>query len=104
MARTVIDAQQIGPNQEEKMSLRRFSTPPQQEGHPDATEGRDIADYNQDVDYEGLEPKVEPVTQKQRKDNPDETYAKMELPRNKAFCQRMMPQETCMGILQVCKA
>ena len=31
---------------------------PQQEDQPDATEGKDIADYNPDVGYEGSEPKV----------------------------------------------
>ena len=31
---------------------------PQQEGHPDATVGKEIACYNPDVDYEGSEPKV----------------------------------------------
>ena len=29
---------------------------PQQEGQLDATEGKDIADYDLDVDYEGSEP------------------------------------------------
>ena len=36
---------------------------PQQEGQPDATHGKDITDYDPDVDYEGSEPKVEPVAQ-----------------------------------------
>ena len=30
---------------------------------PDATEGKEIADYDLDVDYEGSEPKVEPDAQ-----------------------------------------
>ena len=36
---------------------------PQQEGQLDATEGKDIADFNPGVDYEGSEPEVEPVVQ-----------------------------------------
>ena len=39
---------------------------PQQEVQPDATEGKDIADYNLDVDYVGSEPKVESVAQDER--------------------------------------
>ena len=33
---------------------------PQEGEQPDAKEGKDIADYDPDVDYEGSEPKVEP--------------------------------------------
>ena len=43
----------------------------QQKGQPGATEGRDIADYDLDVDNEGSEPKVEPVTQEQREVDPN---------------------------------
>ena len=43
----------------------------QQEGHRDATEGRDIADYDPDIDYGGSEPKVEPATKEQREVDPD---------------------------------
>ena len=32
----------------------------QQEKHPDATEGKVIADYNLDIYYKGSEPKNEP--------------------------------------------
>ena len=44
---------------------------PPQQGHPDTIVGRDIADYNPDIDYEGSEPKVEPVDQEQREVDPD---------------------------------
>ena len=54
----------------------------QQEEQPDATEGKVIADYDPDVDYVGLEPKIEPVA-----------HAKMEMPRDGTLRQRMMPQE-----------
>ena len=64
---------------------------PQQEGHPDDTEEKDIADYNPDVDYEGSEPKVEPVAQQQREVDPDREHAKMEKHRNGTLHQRMMP-------------
>ena len=44
---------------------------PQQEEHPDATEGRDIADYNLDIADEGSEPENEPVAQEQKEEDPD---------------------------------
>ena len=77
---------------------------PQQEGHPDAIEGRDIADYNLDIDYEGSEPKVDPFAQEQRKVDPDAGYAKMIMPRNGTLHQRLIPWEVYMGILWVHKA
>ena len=43
----------------------------QQENQPDATEGNDIVDYDPDINYEGLEPKVEPVAQEQMEVDPD---------------------------------
>ena len=49
----------------------------QQKEHPDATEGKDIADNNPDIDYEGLESEVEPVTQEHKEVDPDAEYAKM---------------------------
>ena len=52
----------------------------QQEDQPDTTEGEDIADYNPDVDYVGLEPKVESVTQDEREVDPDVEYVNMEIP------------------------
>ena len=39
---------------------------PQQEDQPDATGGKDIEDYNPDVDYEEWEPKVEQSGPEQR--------------------------------------
>ena len=77
---------------------------PHQEGHPDTAKGRDIADYTPDIDYEGSEPKVEPVAQEQREVDPDEEYAKMEMPRNGTLSQSMLSQEVHMGILRVHKA
>ena len=44
---------------------------PQQEGQPDATEGKNIVDYNANVDCEGSEPRNEPVAQDQSEVNPD---------------------------------
>ena len=39
---------------------------PQQREQPDATEDKNIADYDPNVDYEGSEPKVEPDAQEHR--------------------------------------
>ena len=64
---------------------------PQQEVQWDATEGNDIDDYNVDVDYEGLEPKVEPDAQEQREVDPDAEYTEMEIPQDGTLHQRMMP-------------
>ena len=63
---------------------------PQQEGHPDVAEGKVIADYDPDVDDEGLEPNVETVTQEQREVDPDAEYVMIEMPRDETLCQRMM--------------
>ena len=49
----------------------------------------------------GSDPKIEPVIQDQREVNPDAENAKMKIPHDGTFCQRMMPQEEYMGILQV---
>ena len=76
----------------------------QQGGQPDAIEGEDIADYNLDIDYEGSQPKVEPDAQEQREDDPHRAYMKIEMPGNETLHQRMMPQETYMGIHWVYKA
>ena len=67
-------------------------------------EGKDIVDYNPDVDYEGSESKVEPVTQGQKEEDPDAEYAKMEMSRSETLHQRMIPWEVYMGILRVHKA
>ena len=77
---------------------------PQQEEQSDPAEGKVIADYGPDVDYEGSEPEVEPDAQEQREVNSDTEYAKMKLPRDETLCQRMMPWEMYMGILRVHKA
>ena len=49
---------------------------PQQEDRPDATGGKDIADYDLDVDSEGSEPKAELSAQQQREVDPDAEYTK----------------------------
>ena len=77
---------------------------PQQGKQPDAAEGKDIADNNLDIGYEGSEPQVEPDAQEQRDIDPDAAYAKMEMPRNGTLCQRIISWETYMGILWVHKA
>ena len=74
---------------------------PQQEDQPDATGGKDIADYNPDIDYEGSEPKVKQSAQEQREVDPDAEYAEMEIPQDGTLHQRMMPWEQYMGILWV---
>ena len=61
---------------------------PQQEGQIDASEGKDIADFNWDVDYEDLEPEAEPVTQVEREVDPNTEYARMEIPSGGTSCQR----------------
>ena len=76
---------------------------PQQGEQPDATEGKDIADYDPDVDYKGSEPKVEPDMQEQSEVDPDTEHAKIEKPRSGTLHLWMMPWEMHMGILQVHK-
>ena len=76
---------------------------PQQENQPDATEGKNIADCNPDIGFEGSEPKVEPVAQDQRAIDPDAEYAKMKAPHDGTLSQRMMPWDKYMGIMQVHK-
>ena len=56
---------------------------PQQEEQTDATEGKDIVDFNSNVDYEGSEPKNKPVAQQQKE---EDSYAKIELPQDGTFC------------------
>ena len=70
---------------------------PQQENQHDAAEGKNIADYNLDVDYVGSEPEVEPVTQDEREVDPHAEYTKMDIPHDWSFHQRMMPWEQYMG-------
>ena len=77
---------------------------PQQEEQPDTPEGKVIADYNLDIDYEGSEPKVESVAQDEREVDSDAEYAKMEMSRDGTLHQRMMPWEQYMGIQWAHKA
>ena len=44
---------------------------PQQEEQPDATEGKVIADYGLDINYEGSEPKIELDVQAEKEENSD---------------------------------
>ena len=64
---------------------------PQQEYQPDTTEGKVIADYGLDIEYEGSEPKNEPDVQEEKEENSDAEYVNMEVPCDETFCQRMMP-------------
>ena len=77
---------------------------PQQEDQPDATEGKDIAGYDLDVDYEGSEPEVKQSAQEQKEVDPDAEYAEMEIPQDGILRKRMMPQDQYMGILRVHRA
>ena len=74
---------------------------PQQEDQPDATEGKDIADYDPDIDCEVSEPKVEQSAQEQRKVDPDAEYVEMDIPSDGTLRQRMMSWEQYMGIMWV---
>ena len=77
---------------------------PLHEDQPDPKEGKDIADYNPDVDYECSKPENEPVAKDQREVNPNAEYAKMEVPHHETLCQRMMPWDKYVGILWVHRA
>ena len=74
MARSVRQCPTSRPEQE---GMEESERDPQQREQPDATEGKVIADYDLDVDYEGSEPKVEPDALEQREDDPDAEHAKM---------------------------
>ena len=52
MARTVGGCPTTWLQSEGKDEPETIINSPQQEGHPDIAEGKDIADYNPDVDYE----------------------------------------------------
>ena len=52
----------------------------QQEDQQDTTGGKDLADYDPDVDYEGSEPKVKQHAQEQKKLDTDTEYVEMEIP------------------------
>ena len=56
MARTMRGSLETWSQSEGKDDPETLLTAPQQEGHPDAAEGGDIAGYDLDVDYEGMEP------------------------------------------------
>ena len=81
---------------EDHEGIRRQNEPeiifnaPQQEGAP---EGKDIANYNLDVDYGGSEPKVEPVAQEQKEVDPDAEYVK------NGNCQKRdpLPEDDALG-------
>ena len=90
-----VRSQQIGAQEPEK--------DPQEEDQPDATESKNIAEYNLDVDYVGSEPKVEKVAQDKREIDPDKKYAKMEIPSDGTLSQRMIPWEKYTRILWVHK-
>ena len=83
---------------------RRAWRDPQQEDQQDATEGKDIADYNLDVDFEGSEHEVEQSAQEQKAVDPDAEYAEIEIPQDGTHCQRIVPWEQYMGILQIHRA
>ena len=75
---------------------------PHQEVQPDAAGGKVIADYNLDIDYEGSEPKNEPVAQEEKEENSNAEYENMEIPQARTFYQRMMPHDVIpVGILRV---
>ena len=49
----------------------------------------------------GSEPEVEPVAQDEREVDPDAEYANIKIPHDGTLCQRKMPWEQNMEILQV---
>ena len=53
---------------------------PQQEEHPDATEGKVMVDYNPNIDYYLSEPRNEPVAQEEKEENSDAEHGNMEIP------------------------
>ena len=62
----------------------------QQEENLDATEGKVIADYNIDIDYEGSEPKNGPDAQEKKERDSDTEYAEIKVSCSGTFHQRMM--------------
>ena len=68
---------------------------PQQEEHPDTAEGKVIACFNLNVNYEGSEPKNETVAQEENEEHSDAEYEKMEIHHAGTFCQRMMHHNVC---------
>ena len=74
---------------------------PRQELQPDVIDGKVIADYDLDVNYEGSEPKNESVAQEKKEENSDAEYANMEIPQEGTFHQRMMPHNVLQRIQRV---
>ena len=77
---------------------------PQQDDQSVTAEGKDIADYDPNVDYEGSEPKVESDAQVEREVNSDAEHEKMVIPCSGTLHQKMMSWEQYKRILQVCRA
>ena len=65
--------------QSQKKGTEELETDCQQEEQPDAAEGKVMVDYNMDIDYEGSEPKNEPVAQKEKEENSDVEYVNVEI-------------------------
>ena len=63
---------------------------PQQEEQPNATEGEVKGHQDLDVDYEGSEPKIEPISQEEKEENSVTEYANMLIPQKGTFHQRTM--------------
>ena len=53
-------------SQSQQEGIEEPERDPQQEEQPDTKGGKDIADYDPDVDYEGSEPKVKQSAQEQK--------------------------------------
>ena len=62
---------------------------PLQEVQLDAAESKVIADYDLDIDYEGSEPKIEPVTQEEKEENSNTEYANSHMMKPCNFMQRI---------------
>ena len=59
---------------------------PQQEDQPDTTGGKDIADYDQDIDNEGSEHEREQSAQEQREVDLNAEFVEMEIPQDGTLC------------------
>ena len=90
MARPVTGCPISWPQQEDTEELETNHIVPQQEEQLDAAEGKVIADYDLDIDYEGSEPKNEPVTQEEKDKDPNAECASMKILCTGTFCQRMI--------------
>ena len=66
-------------NQSQQDGKKEPERDPQQEDQQDPTGGKDLKDYDPDVDYEGSELKVEQSAPKQREVDPDAKYTNMEI-------------------------